>query len=105
MVQKDVRNLCDVLQMKLQNHFPNHAVKQVEGPPHPVGEGIYGKLVVQALRSDHVSGFLMWRNLETGQNYEGPSIQVDGMDDAPKQRLYEGFADGMLKVSTPPWEK
>ena len=103
--QIGVRDLCDVLQKKLQSHFPNHAVKQVEQMPVLANEGTLGELVVQALRSDHLRGFLQWRKLETGQTHEGPSVQVDGMDGAPVQRLYEGFADGMIKVSTPPWEK
>ncbi|WP_294228465.1 hypothetical protein [uncultured Shimia sp.] len=105
MSEMGVRDLCDVLQKKLQSHFPHHAIKQVEETPSLASVGASGELVVQALRSDHVSGFLIWRNLETGQNYEGPPIQVDGMDGAPRQHLHEGFADGLIKVSTPPWEK
>lgn len=94
-----------MLRLEFERQFPERKVSVTEETNTRTLQGTQATLVVQAWRSDHVKGALDWRNLETNETYHGPSLQVDGMDDAPLRRLLEKFSKDVLRVSRPPWEQ
>lgn len=103
--EADLKVVCEMLRLEIELQFPERRIVATGESNTANAQGTVATLVVQALQSDHVKGELAWQNLETKENYSGPSLQVDGMDGAPLQRLIEGFARDVLRVSMPPWEK